>query len=90
VRAVIESSPAERGRTTDHAWERSSHSASPLSRSERDVLTLVAAGATAAETGDTLGLSPDAVDVLLAVAYEKLGARGLAQAVAAAHEHGLL
>jgi DNA-binding CsgD family transcriptional regulator len=89
VRAVIDSTP-ERLRTSQHAWDSTGHAASPLSHSERGVLALVAAGATAAETSATLGLSVEAVDVLLARAYRKLGARGLAEAVAAAYERSLL
>lgn len=61
-----------------------------LSNREREVLSLVAAGATNSEIASDLGIGEETVKTLLARAYAKLGVRRRAQAVAAAHERGLL
>jgi DNA-binding NarL/FixJ family response regulator len=61
-----------------------------LSKREREVLGLVAAGATNNEIAADLGIGEETVKTLLARAYTKLGVRRRAQAVAAAHERGLL
>lgn len=65
-------------------------SGQPLSRRERDVLGLVAAGATNSEIAAELGIGEATVKTLLARVYAKLGVRRRAEAVAAAHERGLL
>jgi DNA-binding NarL/FixJ family response regulator len=62
----------------------------PLSRREREVLGLVAAGATNSEIASDLGIGEETVKTLLARAYSKLGVRRRAEAVAAAHDRGLL
>jgi DNA-binding CsgD family transcriptional regulator len=62
----------------------------PLSRREREVLGLVAAGATNTEIATALGIDKGTVKTLLARVYAKLGVRRRAQAVAAAYDRGLL
>jgi DNA-binding NarL/FixJ family response regulator len=62
----------------------------PLSPREREVLSLVAAGATNSEIASDLGIGEETVKTLLARAYSKLGVRRRAEAVAAAHDRGLL
>jgi DNA-binding NarL/FixJ family response regulator len=62
----------------------------PLSKREREVLTLVAGGKTNHEIAEQLGIGEETVKTLLARAYSKLGVRRRAEAVAAAHERGLL
>jgi DNA-binding CsgD family transcriptional regulator len=62
----------------------------PVTRRECDALALVAAGATNSEISDSLGIRDESVETLLARAYSTLGVRGRAEAVAAAHDRGLL
>jgi DNA-binding NarL/FixJ family response regulator len=62
----------------------------PLSKREREVLALVAGGQTNHEIARQLGIGEETVKTLLARAYSKLGVRRRAEAVAAAHERGLL
>lgn len=61
-----------------------------LSPREREVLGLVALGRTNREISRTLGVSDETVKTLLGRTFVKLGAHRRAQAVAAAHERGLL
>jgi len=61
-----------------------------LSPREREVLRLVALGRTNREISVALGVGDETVKTLLGRAFVKLGARRRAQAVAAAHERGLL
>lgn len=61
-----------------------------LSPRERDVLTLVAAGRTNSEIADELGVGAETVKTLVARVFAKLGVRRRAEAVAAAHDRGLL
>jgi DNA-binding NarL/FixJ family response regulator len=61
-----------------------------LSPRERDVLRLVAAGATNREIAAELGVSAETVKTLLARTCAKLGVRRRAEAVSAAHNLGLL
>lgn len=74
----------------DHPRAHVDDGATPLSRREREVLGLVAAGATNSEIAADLGIGEETVKTLLARAYSKLGVRRRAEAVAAAHERGLL
>ena len=62
----------------------------PLSPREKEVLRLVAAGQTTRSIADSLGVGETTVKTLLGRAYDKLGVSRRAQAVAAAHERGLL
>ena len=64
--------------------------AASLSRREREVLVLVAAGRTNKEIASELGLSSETVKTLLSRTFAKLGAHRRAEAVAAAHGLGLL
>jgi DNA-binding NarL/FixJ family response regulator len=61
-----------------------------LSPREREVIKLVAAGATNREIAQTLGVGEETVKTLLTRTFDKLGVRRRAQAVAAAHDLGLL
>jgi DNA-binding NarL/FixJ family response regulator len=74
----------------EHPRAREEDGATPLSKREREVLSLVAAGATNSEIAGELGIGEETVKTLLARAYAKLGVRRRAEAVAAAHERGLL
>jgi DNA-binding NarL/FixJ family response regulator len=64
--------------------------ASPLTRREREVLTLAARGLTNRETAEQLGLGEESVKTYLERAYAKLGVSRRAEAVAEAHRLGLL
>ena len=61
-----------------------------LSPREREVLRLVADGSTNVEIATELGVGGETVKTLLARTFAKLGVRRRAEAVAAAHEQGLL
>jgi DNA-binding NarL/FixJ family response regulator len=61
-----------------------------LSPREREVLRLVAAGATNREIADALDVGAETVKTLLARVFAKLGVRRRAEAVSAAHQRGLL
>jgi DNA-binding NarL/FixJ family response regulator len=61
-----------------------------LSRRERDVLRLVAAGATNRDVAAELGVGDETVKTLLSRTFAKLGARKRAEAVSRAHDLGLL
>jgi DNA-binding NarL/FixJ family response regulator len=61
-----------------------------LSPREREVLSLVASGATNREIAETLGVGAETVKTLLARIFAKLGVRRRAEAVSEAHSRGLL
>jgi DNA-binding NarL/FixJ family response regulator len=61
-----------------------------LSRREREVLRLVAAGATNRDVAAKLGVGDETVKTLLSRTFAKLGARKRAEAVSRAHDLGLL
>ena len=61
-----------------------------LSPREREVLTLVAEGATNQEIASALGIGVETVKTLLGRTFSKLGVQRRAQAVAAAHELGFI
>ncbi len=61
-----------------------------LSPREREVLRLVARGLTNREIADQLDVGSETVKTLVARAFAKLGVRRRAEAVAEAHERGLL
>jgi DNA-binding NarL/FixJ family response regulator len=61
-----------------------------LSPRERQILRLVAAGATNLQIAEELGIGGETVKTLLARTFAKLGARRRAEAVSAAHDLGLL
>ena len=61
-----------------------------LSPRERQVLALVAGGRTNAQIAEDLGVGGETVKTLVARVFAKLGVRRRAEAVAAAHDRGLL
>ena len=61
-----------------------------LSPREREVLQMVAAGFTNREIASRLGVGDETVKTLLGRTFVKLGVRRRAEAVATAHEQGLL
>jgi DNA-binding NarL/FixJ family response regulator len=61
-----------------------------LSPREREVLRMVAAGATNREIASELGVGDETVKTLLARTFAKLGVRRRAEAVSAAHKRGLI
>jgi DNA-binding NarL/FixJ family response regulator len=61
-----------------------------LTPREREVLALVGEGATNAEIATTLGIGAETVKTLVARIFAKLGVSRRAQAVATAHERGIL
>jgi DNA-binding NarL/FixJ family response regulator len=61
-----------------------------LTPRERDVLSLVAQGATNREAGQRLGIGTETVKTLLSRSFAKLGVQRRAQAVAVAQEDGIL
>lgn len=61
-----------------------------LSPREREILRLVADGATNRQIASSLGIGDETVKTLLARTFAKLGARRRAEAVSAAHDRGLL
>lgn len=61
-----------------------------LSPRERDVLRLVAEGATNREIAARLGIGDESVKTLLSRTFAKLGTRRRAEAVSVAHDRGLL
>ena len=61
-----------------------------LTARERDVLGLVAQGATNREAAEHLGIGMESVKTLLSRSFAKLGVRRRAQAVAVAQEEGVL
>jgi DNA-binding NarL/FixJ family response regulator len=85
LRLVNDGSDSFDGR---HPRRRSGEGA--LSPRERQVLELVAAGATNREVAAALGLSDETVKTLLGRTFAKLGVRRRAEAVSAAHARGLL
>jgi DNA-binding NarL/FixJ family response regulator len=61
-----------------------------LSPREREVLKLVAGGATNREIAEQLGIGDETVKTMVARTFAKLGVKKRAEAVAVAHEQGLL
>ena len=85
LRAVVSG-----GRTFDARYPKRPPGRAALSPRERQVLSLVASGRTNREISQALGVGDETVKTLLSRTFVKLGARRRAQAVAAAHERGLL
>ncbi len=61
-----------------------------LSARERQIIGLIAAGATNAEIGDRLSLSPNTIKQHASALYRKLGARNRPEAVRRAQRLGLI
>jgi DNA-binding NarL/FixJ family response regulator len=74
----------------DPQHPRRSPGRAPLTPRERDVLRLVAAGATNAEIAEQLGVGEETVKTLLSRVFLKLGVRRRAEAVSVAQRAGLL
>ena len=85
LRAVTSGEDAFDGRHPQRAPGRAA-----LSPREREVLRLVAAGSTNREIAAALEVGDETVKTLLARTFAKLGVRRRAEAVSAAHKHGLL
>ena len=80
----------ERGLSFDVRYPRRSPGRLALSPRERQVLALVARGATNREAARELGIGEQTVKTLLSRTYHKLGVSRRSEAVAAAYEAGLL
>ena len=80
----------EGNRPFDARYPKRAPGRAALSPRERQVLSLVALGRTNREISEALGVGDETVKTLLGRTFVKLGARRRAQAVAAAHERGLL
>jgi DNA-binding NarL/FixJ family response regulator len=87
--SVLRAAP-RRQRTFDERYPRRGLAGVALSPREREVLRLVATGATNAEIAESLSIARDTVKTLLARTFEKLGVHRRAEAVAAAYKLGLL
>lgn len=81
---------AEGGAAFDARHPRRAAGQGALSPRERDVLRLVAGGRTNVQIADELGVGAETVKTLVARVFAKLGVRRRAEAVAAAHDRGLL
>jgi DNA-binding CsgD family transcriptional regulator len=80
----------EEGSSTDPAVETIPPAARRPTPREREILALLATGATDNEIADILALSPATVQTHVRNAKTKLGARTRAQAVALAITHGMI
>jgi DNA-binding CsgD family transcriptional regulator len=89
VEAPQKPPPNPRRRATDVSTASRFGRGGPTSR-EREVLTLLAAGATDEQIAAMLDLSPATVQTHVRNAKAKLGARTRAQAVAMALQHGMI
>jgi DNA-binding NarL/FixJ family response regulator len=85
LRAVADGGEAFDGRHPPRAPGRAA-----LSPREREVLRLVARGATNREIAEELGVQAETVKTLIARIFAKLGVRRRAEAVSEAHNRGLL
>ena len=63
---------------------------SPLTKREKELLRLIALGATSEEAAERMGVSPETARTHARNALEKLGARTRAQAIAVAMKRGLI
>jgi DNA-binding NarL/FixJ family response regulator len=81
---------AEGGRVVDARHPARSADRAALSPREREVLVLVAQGLTNRQIAERLDIGPETVKTLVGRAFAKLGVRRRAEAVAAAHDRGLL
>jgi len=81
---------AEGGHAFDLRHPKRAPGRAALSPREREVLRLVAGGATNREVAAALQVGGETVKTLLARTFAKLGVRRRAEAVSAAHDRGLL
>jgi two-component system nitrate/nitrite response regulator NarL len=85
LRAVVSG-----GNMFDHRHPRRDPSRAALSPREREILRLVASGATNRQVAEELGVTAETVKTLLTRAFGKLGTTRRAEAVFEAHRLGLL
>lgn len=78
------------GAAFDHRHPRRQPGEAALSRRERDVLRLVARGATNREIAESLGIGSETVKTLLARVFAKLGVRRRVEAVTVGRERGFI
>lgn len=78
------------GESFDFRHPRAAGGQAPLSQREREVLRLVAGGATNREVAGKLGVGAETVKTLLVRIHAKLGTHRRAEAVDEAHRRGLL
>jgi DNA-binding NarL/FixJ family response regulator len=81
---------SEGGRVVDTRHPARSADRAALSPREREVVALVAQGLTNRQIAERLDIGPETVKTLIGRAFAKLGVRRRAEAVAAAHDRGLL
>jgi DNA-binding NarL/FixJ family response regulator len=81
---------SEGARVVDTRHPARSADRAALSPREREVLVLVAQGLTNRQIAERLDIGPETVKTLIGRAFAKLGVRRRAEAVAAAHDRGLL
>lgn len=77
-------------RVVDTAHPRRPVGQRPLSRRERELLRLAAAGSTNREIASVMGVGSETVKTMLSRTFSKLGVRNRTEAVAVAKERGLL
>ena len=81
---------ADGGNAFDARHPRRTPGAAPLTPRERQVLRLIAGGATNRQVAETLSIGDETVKTLLTRSYGKLGVARRAEAVSRAHQLGLL
>jgi two-component system response regulator DesR len=74
----------------DPRHPRRAAAASALSPRERQVVRLLTTGATNRQISEELGIGAETVKTLISRSYSKLGVTRRAEAIAAAHEQGIL
>ena len=74
----------------DPRHPRRAAAAGALSPRERDVIRLLTTGATNRQISEELGIGAETVKTLISRSYSKLGVTRRAEAIAAAHEQGIL
>jgi len=74
----------------DHRHPRRAPAAGALSPREREVIRLLTTGATNRQISEELGIGAETVKTLVSRSYSKLGVTRRAEAIAAAHEQGIL
>ena len=74
----------------DPRHPRRAAAAGALSPRERQVVRLLTTGATNREISEQLGIGAETVKTLISRSYLKLGVTRRAEAIAAAHEQGIL
>jgi PAS domain S-box-containing protein len=86
--SILMTVPPAEHRDSDDASNQAREKGQPLSPRERQVMTLIAAGATGIEISERLRISPETVRNHVRAARGKLGARTRAHAIALAVQRG--